>query len=149
MGLFEHKEIDYQKTKRNVLKVIRKYERCLTRLEANSQPKLTPTYKMSVGSSGSNGINSKVENTVTYKLDEYQSDYDFVMRILNVINSMKLDYRIIIIESFFEDLPNFDVAEKIGLGLSQLSHKKKIAIELFAYGMGCEVWLPPEEEKLA
>lgn len=140
MGLFEHKELDYQKTKKNVMKVIHKYERCLMRIGSNAQPRMTANYSLDMPGS-SNEFNSKVENAVAYQMDEQPTDEQYVRKVVDVLNSMKEDYRTIIVMSFFDQEINSAVANELHIGLTKLAHKKRLALELFAYGMGVERYL--------
>lgn len=138
--LFESKELDYMATKKRVERLIEKYEKCLMRIHTKAHPKITQTYTMEMpGSLG--GFNSKTEDAVIYMMVDSEPDYKFVKQVSDCINRLGSPYREIIILSFFYECTNIQVAEKLNMSQRSMSLKKRIALELFAYGMGAEVFV--------
>ena len=137
--LFEIPELDYMKTKRNVLKVIRKFDRCLAKIESNSRPKLTPSYSLEM-IGGSSGFHSRTENTAIFNVEDALTPLGYVCRVLWNLNRMNLDLRLIIWYSFFEGETNERVAERVNMSLSKLKAEKKMAVEIFAIAMDVEVY---------
>lgn len=138
-GLFEIKELDYMQTKKRVEQVVEVYERCLMRINSNVTPKITQTFTLDMPSH-SNQFKSSTENAVIYKAEGICKDEAYIRRVTNCINRMTTIYREIIWLSFFEELSNDEVADKLKISTSMLSIRKRTAIELFAYGMGIEVY---------
>lgn len=136
--MFETPELDYAKTKRRVLKAIDKYEKCLMRLQTKAHPKITQTYTLDTPSSG--GFNSSTENAAVYSLEGCKPDLAYVNTVVDCLNRLTLIYRGIIWFSFFERLPNDEVADILKISVSLLTIRKRTAIELFAYGLGLEVY---------
>lgn len=137
--MFETPELDYAKTKRSVLKAIEKYERSLMRLHSKSHPKITQTYTLDMPSFGG-GFNSSTENAAIFALEGCEPDLKYIRTIVDCLNRLTLVYREIIWLSFFEKLPNDEVADILKLSVSSLTVKKRTAIELFAYAMGLEAY---------
>lgn len=138
--MFESKELDYMATKKRVERLIEKYEKCLMRIHTKAHPKITQTYTMEMpGSLG--GFNSKVEDSVMYSEVDCEPDLKFVRQVSNCINRLASPYREIMILSFFYEQSNIEVSEQLRMSQRSMSIKKRIAVELFAYGMKVEVYL--------
>ncbi|WP_373815751.1 ArpU family phage packaging/lysis transcriptional regulator [Jeotgalibaca porci] len=137
--MFETPELDYVKTKKKVLKMIDKYEKSLMRLNSSAHPKVTQTFTMDMPSFGG-GFNSSTENTAIYAMEGCEPDLDYIKNTVDCVNRLTLIYREIIWLSFFEKLPNEEVADLLKISVSLLTIRKRTAIELFAYALGIEVY---------
>lgn len=138
--MFESKELDYMATKKRVERLIEKYEKCLMRIHTKAHPKITQTYTMEMpGSLG--GFNSKTEDAVIYMMVDSEPDLAFAYQVTDCINRLSSPYREIMIMSFFNEMPNIEVAEELKMSQRTISLKKRAALELFAYGMNAEVFI--------
>lgn len=137
--MFETPELDYVKTKKKVLKMIDKYEKSLMRLNSSAHPKVTQTFTMDMPSFGG-GFNSSTENAAIYAMEGCEPDLDYIKNTVDCVNRLTLIYREIIWLSFFEKLPNEEVADLLKISVSLLTIRKRTTIELFAYALGIEVY---------
>ena len=137
--LFEVKELDYLKTKKNVMAIINQYEKSLTRIETKRHPRITANYTMDAPAS-SNTFSSKTEDAGLYRIEGVEKDNQFVIKVANVVGNMRLDYQQIIVMCYFMNWSHTKVADTLCLSTANLSIKKRSALELFAYGMGIEVY---------
>lgn len=138
--LFEVPELDYMKTKRNVMNVIKRYEMALMRIDIGNKPKITANYNLEVPPSYGNNFHSSTEQSALYGVEGHKSDKNFVDKIVYCVNSLREDYRQILLLSYFMKEPHEIVANKLCISTAKLSLNKRIVIELFAYGMGVEVY---------
>lgn len=135
--VFEDKELNYKKTKRNVERAINQYYKSLTRIATSHQPKITQSFSLST-SAPTGAFYSKTENAALSLMDS--DDLAYVQKVANVVNSLNDEYREVIIESYFKKIPNDLLADKMTIGVATLLRKKREAIELFAYGMDIVVY---------
>ena len=130
--VFEDKELNYKKTKRNVERAINQYYKSLTRIATSHQPKITQTFSLSM-SAPTGAFYSKTENAALSLMDS--DDLAYVKKVVNVVNSLNDEYRKILIQSYFKKISNDYLAGSLCVGMTTLIRKKREAIELFAYGM--------------
>lgn len=130
--VFEDKELNYKKTKRNVERAINQYYKSLTRIATSHQPKITQSFSLSM-SSPTGAFYSKTENAALSLMDS--DDLAYVQKVVNVVNSLNDEYRKILIQSYFRKISNDYLADSFCVGMTTLIRKKREAIELFAYGM--------------
>lgn len=135
--VFEDKELNYKKTKRNVERAINQYYKSLTRIATSHQPKITQSFSLSM-SAPTGAFYSKTENAALSLMDS--DDLAYVQKVVNVVNSLNDEYRKILIQSYFRKIPNDLLADKMTIGVATLLRKKREAIELFAYGMDIVVY---------
>ncbi len=133
--VFEDKELNYKKTKRNVERAINQYYKSLTRVATSHQPKITQSFSLSM-SAPTGAFYSETENAALSLMDS--DDLAYVKKVVNVVNSLNDEYREIMIKSFFIKKPNDYLADTLCISLTTLSKKKREAIELFAYGLGVD-----------
>ncbi len=138
--LFEVPELDYMKTKYNVMNVIKRYEMALMRLESNSVPKVTANYNLEVPPSFGNSVNSATESAALYAVEGFKKDIEFINLVVNCVNNLKVNDRQILLLSYFMKESHDIVADKLCISSATLSIKKRRVVELFAYGMGVDVF---------
>ena len=138
--LFEVKELDYMKTKKNVFAVIHRYEKALMRLDVGDKPKITANYNLEIPPSYGNSFHSSTEDAALYGVEGYKVDEKFIKRVVNCVNNLRVDHRQIILLAYFMKEPHNLVADKLCISTANLSIKKISAVEMFAYGMGVEVY---------
>ena len=139
MDLFEIPELDYQQTRLRVNLVMKRYELALMRIESKVHPKITQTFTLEM-TNFNGGKHSSTEEAALYEVEGKCKDRKFVQEVTDVINRMNVEYREIFSLSYIENLTNGEIARKMNMSESSLNLKKRIAIELFAYGMGIEVY---------
>lgn len=139
MSLFEVKELDYQKTRHEVNKVMRQHEKSLMRIESKCHPKITQTFQLEMPQFG-NGFNSSTENAALYRIEGIDQDEKLVLEINDVINRLNAEYRQVFVMAYIQRKSNKEISIELNLSESSVSLKKRFAIELFSYGMGIEVY---------
>ncbi len=137
--MFELRELDYKETRKKIIQLVEKYERCLMRIESNSHPKITQSYNVEMPGGG--GFNSKTENAAIYKVEGIHNDRLFVQEVVDCLNRMNETYTAVVWHTYFEPRAHLELAEDMRVSQSKLSALKRTATELFAYGMECEVYL--------
>ena len=132
--MFEIEEIDYMKSKRHVERVIKKYDRCLMRIESGSHPKITQSFSLDMpGTSG--GFNSKTENAAIFRSEGSQECYDYIKWVVDCLNRLNPVLFQIIWLSFFESRTNPEVARELNMSVSKLKIEKRTAVEMFSYAL--------------
>lgn len=136
---YEVPEIDYMRTKNNVLNIVKRYDLAIMRLDIGDRPKIIGNYNLDIPPTYGNDFHSSTESAAMYGLEGIKKDKEFVELVTNRLNQLEESHRAIIWLCYFEDKPHEYVADKLAISTSLLSIKKRSAIELFAYGMGVEV----------
>lgn len=138
--MYESRQLDYRETRKRIMKIVEKYQRCLMRIESNAHPKITQSFNVEMPAGG--GFNSKTENAAIYAMEGIKPDREFVYEVSDCINRMSDDYREVVWRTYFEPTPHNLMADEMNISASKLSMLKRTATELFAIGMDCEVYEP-------
>ena len=125
--------INYKKAKRKVFKIVDRYNKALIKVgminDSESNQKIIKIRSIMKNGEHLNEmlplIDTKAKN----------DQITFVNQINSAINMLSNEYRIIIIRSYFNEIPNDLLADKMTIGVATLLRKKREAIELFAYGI--------------
>lgn len=132
------KPIDYMQTKRKVVKQVAKYERALMKVETGKRPRITQTYDITI--SGNGGFNSKTENAGIYSADGAEEDLNYIIEFIAIVNRLNDTLKETFIRTYIQREKHINTALDMSVSTTKLSHLKREATELFAYGIGCEVF---------
>lgn len=125
--------INYKKAKRKVFKIVDRYNKALIKIgminDSESNQKIIKIRSIIRNGECLNEMLPLIDNKA--KNDQIT----FVNQINSAINMLSDEYRIIIIQSYFNGIPNDLLANKMTIGVATLLRKKREAIELFAYGI--------------
>lgn len=138
--MFETRQLDYKATRKQVMQVVEKYERCLMRIETGKHPKITQSYDVEMPAGGE--FNSKTENAAIYMLEGQVDDRAYVCEVVDCIKRMNDTLIKVFVLTYLMDETHVKIASILNISASQLSILKREATEYFAYGMEAEVFEP-------
>lgn len=125
--------INYKKAKRKVFKIVDRYNKALIKVgminDSESNQKIIKIRSIIRNGECLNEMLPLIDNKA--KNDQIT----FINQINSAINMLSDEYRIIIIQSYFNGIPNDLLADRMTIGVATLLRKKREAIELFAYGI--------------
>lgn len=115
--------IDEKKTKIALERVLEKYRRYLVTLPLHLMPTVTPAYTL-IPPSNTNSFNSKTEN-IAIERAEFERERSYYMkRIIEALETLKTEERIIIVERYLKDEVSYDVDIWIELNIGKTKYYK-------------------------
>lgn len=130
-------EINYVKTKEEVMNIFTLYKMLLLKLEENDMPKVTNTYGFNFGGSTSSRY-SKLENFTLKRIMDEDKLNECISIILNGINKLDTDERKFLYLKYLVDLRMSDeeIMEKMSYSEKTFRALKRDAHIKFAFVIG-------------
>ena len=135
----EEKEMDYSKTKNKVMRLVKQYDKSLTKVGTKGRPKLTSNYNFEEPVFTKNGA-STTEKSAIYNVDGFQKDIEFIDNIHRVLNNLDDEEKFIVWHNCFEIKSHVWLSNKLNISTANLSLRKIKSLEKFAYALDILVY---------
>ena len=116
-------QYNYAESKKEIDKMMLKFEMARYKYSELPQPTITPNYEVKY-EMFTNNITDKVGNDVATKLDKFKEISAFYDKLSNIINTMTYTEKIYFIDSYFRKKSESFICEKLTMSSSSLSRVK-------------------------
>lgn len=116
--LFQLPEIDRDKTKVAVEKVLEQYRICLLTLDEERLPKVTQTFSL-LPRSNTNEFHSSTEEAAVENVDGQRDKAKYIERVRKAVNRLSLQEREIIIRRYINEDVEYDYQIYTSMGYSE------------------------------
>lgn len=116
-------QYNYAESKKEIDKMMLKFEKNRYRYSELPQPTITPNYEVKY-EMFTNTFTDKVGNYVATKLDKFKDITVFYNKLSNIINSMTYTEKIYFIDSYFRKKSESVICEKLTMSSSSLARVK-------------------------